>query len=113
MNGSRAAFRGAEKIALEKLARPSDVKERGANYAALFCFATFAACFPSAVRVRFGKWAMVRLRFAAAAAFLILRRAAARCFELAMMRDWMAQGRWLFSNFPRTELLHAALRSLR
>jgi hypothetical protein len=49
-----------------------------------FRFATFAACFPSAVRVRLGSLLMVRLRFAAAAALLTLRRAAARCLGLAM-----------------------------
>ena len=43
-----------------------------------FRFATFAACLPSAVRVRLGKCAIVRWRFAAAAAFLMFRRAAAR-----------------------------------
>jgi len=40
--------------------------------------ATFDACLPSAVLVRFGKWAIVRLRFAAAAAFFMFRRAAVR-----------------------------------
>jgi hypothetical protein len=47
-------------------------------------FATFAPCLPRAVRVFFGSFAMVRLRFAALAAFLMLRRAAARCFVVAL-----------------------------
>jgi hypothetical protein len=46
--------------------------------------ATFAACLPNAVRVRFGSFDIVRFRFAAAAAFLILRRAAARCLADAI-----------------------------
>jgi hypothetical protein len=49
-----------------------------------FCCATFAACFPNAVRTDFGKWAIVRFFFAAAAAFLTFRRAAFRCFVLAI-----------------------------
>jgi hypothetical protein len=55
-------------------------------YAALRrrCRATFAACLPNAVRVRFGKCAMVRFLLAAAAAFLMFLRAAARCLVLAM-----------------------------
>jgi hypothetical protein len=36
------------------------------------------------VRVRLDKWEIVRLRLAATAAFLTLRRAAARCFRLAI-----------------------------
>jgi len=47
--------------------------------------ATFAACLPSAVRVLFGKREMVRFLRADFAAFLMLRRAAARCFLLAMV----------------------------
>jgi hypothetical protein len=43
-------------------------------------FATFAPCLPNAVRVLRLRWAMVFLDFAAAAAFLIFFRAAARCF---------------------------------
>jgi hypothetical protein len=39
---------------------------------------------PSAVRVRLGKCAIVRFRFAAAAAFFTFLRAAARCFLLAI-----------------------------
>ena len=48
-------------------------------------FATFAACFPSAVRVFFGSLEIVRFLRAAFAAFLMLRPAAARCFALAML----------------------------
>jgi hypothetical protein len=47
-------------------------------------FATFDAFLPSAVRVAFGKWAMVRLRLAAAAAFLMFLLAADRCFSVAI-----------------------------
>jgi hypothetical protein len=50
------------------------------NYRAL----SGEACLPSAVRVRLGSLEIVRVRFAAAAAFFTLRRAAADCFELAM-----------------------------
>jgi len=48
-------------------------------------FATLAACLPSAVRVFFGKREIVRFLRAAFAAFLMLRRAAALCFLLAMI----------------------------
>jgi hypothetical protein len=41
-------------------------------------FRVAAPFLPSAVRVRFGRCAMVRLRLAAAAAFLMFRVAAAR-----------------------------------
>jgi hypothetical protein len=47
-------------------------------------FATFAACFPSAVRVLFGSFDIVRLRLAAFAAFLMFRRAAALCLADAI-----------------------------
>jgi hypothetical protein len=40
---------------------------------------------PSAVRVFFGSREMVRFPFAAFAAFLMFRRAAAICFRLAIM----------------------------
>jgi len=50
-----------------------------------FLLAIFEACFPRAVLVRFGNRAIVRARLAAAAAFLILRRAAIRCFDDAMV----------------------------
>ena len=49
-----------------------------------FCRATFAACFPSAVRTDLGKCAIVLFSFAAAAAFFIFRLAALRCFVLAI-----------------------------
>jgi hypothetical protein len=42
--------------------------------------AAFAPSFPSAVRVLFGSFAIVRLRFAAFAALLMFFRAAAFCF---------------------------------
>jgi len=45
----------------------------------LFFFAALAPSFPSAVRVRLGRWATVRFFFAVLAAFLILRRAALFC----------------------------------
>jgi hypothetical protein len=53
-------------------------------YAARFSLLTFAACLPNAIRVFFGKCAIVLFLFAAAAAFLVFRLAAARCFALAM-----------------------------
>ena len=46
---------------------------------------TLFACFPSAVRTRFGSFAIVRLRRATAAAFLTFRRAADRCLELVIV----------------------------
>jgi hypothetical protein len=49
-----------------------------------FRLAAFAPSLASAVLVRFGRFATVRFRFAAVAAFLMLRRAAARCFDDAM-----------------------------
>jgi len=41
--------------------------------------------------VRFGRCAIVRFRFATVAAFLMLRRAAVRCFAVAMVFsfDWI------------------------
>jgi hypothetical protein len=50
----------------------------------LFLRVAFAPSFPSAVRVCFGKWAIVFRFFAAAAAFLIFAFAAVRCFSVAM-----------------------------
>jgi hypothetical protein len=47
-------------------------------------FATLLACLPSAVRVDFGRWAIVRFFFAAAAAFLMFLPAAERCLAVAM-----------------------------
>jgi hypothetical protein len=52
---------------------PSDAHERRRR-----ALATFDACLPSAVRVRFDRREIVRLRFAAPAAFLMFRRAAVR-----------------------------------
>jgi hypothetical protein len=51
-----------------------------------FLRAAFAPSLPKAVRVLFGKWAMVFFRLAAVAAFLIFRRAAVRCLVVAMPR---------------------------
>ena len=45
---------------------------------------TLFACFPSAVRVFFGRCAIVRFRFAAPAALLMFFRAAVRCLVLGM-----------------------------
>jgi hypothetical protein len=45
---------------------------------------------PKAVRVDFGKCAIVRFLFAAAAAFLMFLRAALLCFSLAMFFSWFA-----------------------
>jgi hypothetical protein len=50
-----------------------------------FCRAILAPFLPNAVRVRFGKCAIVRARFAAAPPFLMLRRAAAGCFGVVMI----------------------------
>jgi hypothetical protein len=47
--------------------------------------ATFAACFPNAVRTDFGKCAIVCSRLAVCAAFLIFLRAAFLCFSVAMV----------------------------
>lgn len=46
--------------------------------------ALLAPCLPNAVLVRLGRCAMLRLRFAAVAAFLMLRRAAVRCLAVAI-----------------------------
>lgn len=54
---------------------------------AAFARRTFAACLESAIRVRFGRCAMVRFRFAAPIAFRMFRRAAARCFSDAIARE--------------------------
>jgi hypothetical protein len=50
----------------------------------LFFARAFAPSLPRAVRVSFGSFAIVRCSLAAAAAFLILRRDASRCFSVAM-----------------------------
>ena len=75
-------------------------------YAAFFrfCFATLAACLPKAVLVDFGRCAMVRFFFAAVAAFLIFRRAAARCFSLAIFSPYA-----MISTLMPLEVLHCAL----
>ncbi len=46
--------------------------------------ATLAACLPKAVRVDFGRWAIVRFFRAAAAAFLMFLRAADLCLSVAI-----------------------------
>jgi hypothetical protein len=56
----------------------------GRGHEERLCLATFAPCFPSAVRVDLGRWAMVRLRLAACAAFLMFFLAAFLCFAVAM-----------------------------
>jgi len=48
--------------------------------------ATLAACFPKAVRVDLGRWAMVRFFRAAAAAFLMFLRAADLCLSVAISK---------------------------
>lgn len=52
---------------------------------ARFFPAVLAASLPRAVRVFFGKCAIVLFRRAALAAFLMLRFAAVRCFRVAML----------------------------
>src|SRR5262245_39974642 len=47
-------------------------------------FLTFAACFPSAVRVLFGKCFKLCFRFAALTAFAMFFLAALRCLRLAI-----------------------------
>src|SRR5579862_2754411 len=54
------------------------------NYLARFFRAAAAPFFPNAVRTRDGRFAMVRFFVAAAAAFFIFLRAAARCFSVAI-----------------------------
>ena len=49
-----------------------------------FFLAAFAPCFPSAVRVCSGKWPIVLLFFAVAAAFLMFAFAAVCCFSVGM-----------------------------
>ena len=67
----------------QSLARPQSAYNRLLSYPR-FWFRTFAACFPSAVRVDFGRCAIVRFRFAARAALGIFLRAAALCFRVAI-----------------------------
>ena len=45
--------------------------------------------------MRFGRCAIVRFRFATVAAFLMLRRAAVRCFAVAMVFSFD----WIFLNY--------------
>jgi hypothetical protein len=49
------------------------------------CFATFAACFPSAVLVRFGMFAIVRFDAAAFWALPTFCRAAFVCLAVAIV----------------------------
>ncbi len=57
---------------------------RSSCQSARFFLAAFAPSLPSAVRVFFGRWAIVFFFFAAAAAFLIFPFAAVRCFCVLM-----------------------------
>jgi hypothetical protein len=52
--------------------------------------AALAPCWPKAVLVRLGRCTIDRLPFAVADAFLMLRRAAARCFAVAMSSSFVA-----------------------
>ena len=70
---------------IAKAGRISEVSAYRPHHRRRTRFATFAPCFPSAVRVFLDKCEMVFFLFAAAAAFLMFLRAAARCFVLAMM----------------------------
>src|SRR5439155_20607349 len=70
-----------------------------------FCRFTLLACLPSAVRVLFGSLEIVLLRLAAAAAFLMFRRAAAFCFADAM--------RAVYSRSPRQSSAARALSAKR
>src|SRR5438105_2577234 len=65
-------------------AQPTTIPAAASNHDARFLRATLAPCLPSAVRVRLGRCAIVRFRRAAAAAFLMLRRAACFLFVEAM-----------------------------
>src|SRR5207302_4587590 len=66
--------------------RPQGGPLTGSTHAGGYFFrrAAFAPSLPSAVRVFAGRCATVRFRFAAAAAFFTLRRAAVRCFLLTI-----------------------------
>lgn len=79
---------------IEKTQAVGGIMQATANPQAAGAFlldlATFTACLPNAVRVDLGKRAMARLLRTAAAAFLILRRAAAFCFVLAIIIPLMA-----------------------
>jgi hypothetical protein len=68
------------------------------------CLRTFAACFPSAVRVAFGRCTIVRAFRAAAAAFLMFFLAARFCFAVAISFSWSDQFRCSFiSERQRTQ----------
>jgi hypothetical protein len=56
----------------------------------LRCRFTLFACFPSAVRTLFGRREIVFFLRAARAAFLMFRRAAAFCLEVAMRESTSA-----------------------
>src|SRR5439155_11690551 len=60
--------------------------------------AAFAPSFPSAVRVFFGRCAIVLARFAARAAFLIFFFAAMRCFLLVIAKIFRAGRGWRTSR---------------
>ena len=68
--------------------RPAIPSFRASSFSSLRVFAsplrTAAASLPSAERVLFGRFFNVCFRFAPACAFLTLRRAAARCFAVAV-----------------------------
>ena len=54
-----------------------------------FRFATFAPCLPSAVRVRFGRCAIVRFFLAVLAALRMFLRAALRCFSFGIVLSFL------------------------
>jgi hypothetical protein len=80
----------------------SDHIRTGPTYRRLFRFAALAASLPKATRVRFGRCAIVRFRFAAVAAFLTFRRAAAFCAAVIQ---------WLFGSAIRSGLQRQQRRS--
>src|SRR5215471_13849567 len=70
-----------------KLIAPLHLRTKSTPRVVLFhlCeFLTLAACFPSALRILFGKCFKVCFRFAALTAFLMFFRAALRCLRLAI-----------------------------
>ena len=64
-------------------------------------FLTFAACFPSAVRVLFGKCFRVCFRFAVLIAFLMFFLAALRCLRLAIKFLLESSYHWIISARSR------------
>src|SRR5207237_9967981 len=80
----RVAVRGQRPP--HRVCRESPARARRLNqdFFAAFARLTLFACLPMAVRVFFGRCAIVRFFLAAAAAFLMFLRAAARCLSLAM-----------------------------